>query len=58
MEVKKKVETNIFTEIMNLIEKNTNIPMLEKDIAKWILEDKNNKYIYEIYKIASKAREI
>lgn len=52
------MERNIFTEIMNLIERNTDIPLLEKDIEEWILEDEENKEIYEIYKKASDARNL
>lgn len=49
---------NIFTEIMNLIEKNTDMPLLEEDIQDWIEEEKENKNIYKIYKIASDSRNL
>ena len=49
---------NIFIRIMNLIETNTKMPHLEKDISGWIEENEQNESIYEIYKIASKARKI
>lgn len=52
------MQQNIFTQIMNLIETNTDIPRLEKDIEEWTQEEKENVTIYEIYKLASKAREI
>lgn len=49
---------NIFIKIMNLIEKDTKMPRLDKDIEQWLNENEQNKNIYEIYKIASKARKI
>lgn len=52
------MEQNIFTKIMNLIENNTDMPMLQADIEEWIQEDTENKMIYKIYKLASEAREL
>ena len=52
------MEENIFLEIMSLIERKTDIPMLEKDIKSWLTKDDKNKSIYEIYVKASKARNI
>lgn len=52
------MEENIFTEIMNLIERKTDMPRLSKDIEDWIKEDEENEKIYEIYIKASNAREI
>ena len=52
------MEQNIFTEIMNLIEEKTDIPVLKVDIEDWLEEDNENKEIYEIYEIASKARNL
>ncbi|MCI9245618.1 MAG: hypothetical protein HFJ30_00450 [Clostridia bacterium] len=49
---------NIFIKIMNLIETETKIPRLEKDIGQWLKENEHNRSVYEIYKIASKARKI
>ena len=54
----KETEQNIFTKIMNVIENNTDMPKLEKDIEDWKKEDKENITIYEIYKLASEAREL
>lgn len=51
-------KSNIFGEIMNLIEKNTDIPLLAKDVEKWLKEEKENADIYNIYKIASSARNL
>lgn len=50
--------TNIFTKIMDLIEKETNIPLLEKDLNNWLAEEPRNQVIYEIYKKASHSREL
>lgn len=52
------MEESIFTKIMNLIENNTDIPLLNADIEEWIQEEKENKTIYEIYKLASDARDL
>lgn len=52
------MEQNIFTKIMNVIENNTDMPTLETDIEEWIQEDTENQTIYEIYKLASEAREL
>lgn len=52
------MEENIFTKIMNLIETEIKMPCLEKDISEWLKENEDNKSVYEIYKIASKARKI
>lgn len=52
------MEQNIFTEIMNLIEEKTDMPILKVDINDWLEEDNENKTIYEIYEIASKARNL
>ena len=51
-------KSNIFSEIMNLIEKNTDIPILKEDLEKWLKEEKENADIYNIYKIASSARNL
>lgn len=50
--------SDIFTELMNLIEKRTDIPRLEADIEDWLKESDRNKSIYEIYRLASEAREM
>ncbi|MBR3002897.1 MAG: hypothetical protein IKF38_05000 [Clostridia bacterium] len=50
--------TNIFTKIMDLIEKETDIPLLEKDLLNWLAEKPRNQAIYEIYKKSSKSREL
>ena len=52
------MEQNIFTKIMNLIENNTDMPMLQADIEEWIEEDAENETIYEIYRLASETREL
>ena len=52
------MEENIFIQIMELIENKTDMPRLEKDIEDWLQEDRENTAIYEIYKLASNAREI
>lgn len=52
------MEQSIFTEIMNLIEEKTDMPILKIDIEDWLEEDNKNKEIYEIYEIASKARKL
>lgn len=52
------MEQNIFTEIMNLIEEKTDMPILKVDINDWLEEDDENKIIYEIYEMASKARNL
>ena len=52
------MEENIFTVIMNLIEKSTDMPILQVDIEEWIQDDEENKTIYEIYSLASKARQL
>lgn len=49
---------SIFIEIMNLIESQTNMPRLEKDVEKWLYENKNNENIYAIYKLASISRDL
>lgn len=50
--------TNIFTKIMDLIEKETDIPILEKDLNNWLVEKPRNQKIYEIYITASKNRKL
>lgn len=52
------MENDIFIKIMNLIETDTKIPRLEKDVIEWLEESEQNKSIYEIYKLASNARKI
>lgn len=52
------MEENIFIQIMELIENKTDMPRLEKDIEDWLQKDRENKAIYEIYKLASNTREI
>lgn len=47
---------NLFVEIMNLIEKNTDMPLIGKDITKWQGSSEKNKKIFEIYSIASYSR--
>lgn len=49
---------NIFVEIMNLIENNTDMPLQQTFVDDWIQEEKGNKTIYEIYKLASDARNL
>lgn len=51
-------KANIFVEIMNLIEKNTDIPLLERDLENWLLKENSNNNIYEIYKLASNSRNL
>ena len=46
----------LILEIMNLIEKE--IPLLEKEAKEWAKKSKELEYIYEIYKLASEAREL
>lgn len=48
----------IFTKIMELIEKETDMPMFEKDIENWLAKDKNNEKIYLLYKQASLSRNL
>lgn len=48
-------EKNIFTQIMELIEKNTDMPLLANHIDEW-LENEDNRNIYSIYQIASISR--
>ena len=50
--------TNVFTKIMDLIEKETDIPLLEKDLINWLADSPRNQKIYEIYMAASKNREL
>lgn len=52
------MEDDIFKKIMNLIEIETKMPRLEKDVEQWIKEKEKNRSIYEIYKLASNARKI
>lgn len=52
------MKPNIFTEIMNLIERNTDMPRIESGIEEWLKKDEDNKNIYEIYKLASIARKL
>ena len=47
----------IFTQIMNLIERNTDMPRLASNIDEW-LEDNDNRNIYAIYQMASNSRKI
>lgn len=49
---------NVFVEIMNLIEQNSDMPALMKDIEQWQGSSEKNKKIFEIYSIASYAREL
>lgn len=49
---------DIFVEIMDLIEKNTDMPLMEKAIEKWQGSSERNKKIFEIYSIASYARDL
>jgi len=46
----------IFTKIMDLIEKETDMPLLQKNLENWLDKNDINKDIYEIYEKASKAR--
>lgn len=55
---KERKGMDIFLRIMNLIEQNTDIPMLEKDIEEWLKKNKKNQKVLEIYKLASKARDL
>ena len=50
--------TNIFTKIMDLIEKETDIPIVSKRLNNWLAESPRNQKIYEIYMTASKNREL
>lgn len=52
------MEDDIFKKIMNLIETETKMPRLEKDIPEWLEENEHNRSVYEIYKLASGARKI
>lgn len=52
------MEQNIFTKIMNLIERETGIPSLEQNIAEWLKKDTGNENIYKIYVLASNSREL
>ena len=49
---------DIFVEIMNLIEQEGNIPFMMKDVEKWKSESKRNEKLFEIYRLASYAREL
>lgn len=49
---------NIFTKIMDLIEKETDMPLLERDLDKWIKAREDNEEIYHIYMTASNARDL
>lgn len=49
---------DIFTKIMDLIEKETDMPLLQKDIEDWICKSKRNANIYAIYSIASNSRKL
>ena len=55
---KERKGMDIFLRIMNLIEQNTDIPMLEKDIEEWLKKNKKNQKVLEIYKLASNARDL
>ena len=46
----------IFVEIMNLIEQKSDIPKTTLNLQNWLEESEQNNKIYEIYTIASKAR--
>ena len=52
------MEQNIFTKIMNLIERETDIPNLEQNTAEWLKKDAKNENIYKIYMLASSSREL
>ena len=54
----KTMEQNIFTKIMNLIERETDIPNLEQNTAEWLKKDAKNENIYKIYMLASSSREL
>ena len=54
----KTMEQNIFTKIMNLIERETDIPNLEQSIDSWLKKDAKNENIYKIYMLASNSREL
>ena len=43
---------------MDLIEKETDMPLLAKDLNNWLAETPRNQAIYEIYRKASKNREL
>lgn len=49
---------DIFLEIMDLIEKETDMPLLEKGITDWLAKEPRNEAIYDIYRKASKSREL
>ena len=48
----------IFVKIMDLIEKETDMPLLEKDIEEWLEKNEANEVIHAIYVMASKARNL
>lgn len=50
------MKENIFLQIMNLIEKETDMPLLEKALKEWLEEKTENEAIYEIYRLTSKNR--
>ena len=50
---------NVFVEIMNLIEKNTDMPLTAgEELKEYIEKNKKNEAICEIYKLASIARDL
>ncbi len=47
------MEDMIFIKIIDLIEKETDIPLVEKNLNDWLSKSEINQRIYEIYEIAS-----
>lgn len=45
---------DIFLEMIDLIEKRTDLPILERELENWLRKSDKNKAIYEIYELASK----
>lgn len=52
------MDNEIFTEIMNLIESKTDMPLTILNLRNWIKNSEKNKKIYEIYTMASDARDL
>lgn len=49
---------NIFIKIMELIEKETDMPLLGKDIEDWICKSKKNANIYGVYFACSNSKDL
>lgn len=50
------MENTIFIKIMDLIERETDIPFLEKNLNDWLSKSETNQRVYEIYKMASMSK--